>query len=148
MNRKGFTALVDAAFFIALIGIATTVIVHTVDTGEADPDVQSPSSVLDEVFNGKVRYTDLGIDIETSLKASMPRVAYVSLALEDGRFEEYIERILDTVYPWENSYHLTVQSSKGSIEVGEKGTEAWITCEKTYETGFSDDLRVCLTIYR
>ena len=148
MNRKGFTALVDAAFFIALIGIATTIIVQTIDTGDADPDVQNPSSVLDEVFDGKVRYTDLGIEIDTNLKASMPRVAYVSLALEDGRFEEYVTRILDTVYPWENAYHLTVQSSKGSIEAGDEGTEVWMTCEKTYQTGFSDDLRVVLTLYR
>ena len=148
VNRRGFTALVDAVFFIALISVASTIIVQTVTPAESEPDVQNPADVLETVFDAKIRYTDIGIDLDTSEKASMPRVAYVSMVLEDGCFENYLREILDSLYPWNTSYHVTLDTSRNSMEWGESGTEPWLSSVKTFQTGFNDELKVTLTVYR
>ncbi len=146
MNRKGFTAVFDAAMFIVLISIAANLIAVTLAHSDEEVEIQEPSDVLERVFSARVDCADIGMD-DPQGRMSMNRLAYVSLSAGDGHFLEYLDVLLSSLYPWPDSFGVEIEWSGRSESLGVTGGEPWRTAEKVFETGYSDDLHVTLRVY-
>ena len=144
MNRRGFTALFDASMVMILLGIAVSIIAVTVSS-EQDYEIQEPGDVLEKVFYARLDTSYIGMEPQDRM--AMNRMAYVSLTSHDGRFMDYMQDVLSAVYPWEGSYGMDVSWSGGSESIGISGGEPWRTSEKTFESGYADDMHITLRIY-
>ena len=146
MNRKGFTAVFDAAMFIVLIGIAANIMAASLALSHDEVEVQEPSDVLERIFSARLYCSDIGME-EPEGRMSMNRMAYVSLSASDGHFLEYADSVLRDLYPWPGSYGMDISWSGGSESIGRTDEGAWRTAEKVFESGYADDLKVELRIY-
>ncbi len=57
---------------------------------EKEADLTEPSEIMDTVFAGRQRYSDLGITDSPGGTAPMNRIAYVSLSNGDGCFADLV----------------------------------------------------------
>ena len=147
MNRRGITALFDAAMFIVLIGIAANIIALTESPQEEKPDVQDPAEVLERVLQARLDPDDIGVDA-VSYRMPMNRLAYASLLAGDGCFMDYLEGVLREIYPWTGAYHLTVSCQGITEERGSGGPDVWKSSDKTFQTGYGTEIGMRLEIYR
>ena len=92
LNRKGFTGVVDAMFFIALIGIAVAVLAG----GTAQ-------------------------DIEDGRIHPVADLTAASVAAGDGSAETYFGRLLDGVFGRPGAYLMTIGFGGDSVSVGSGG---------------------------
>ena len=88
LNRKGFTGVVDAMFFIALIGIAVAVLAGGTAQEGYVPDYDA-SSFCDEAFRSKVTCAEFGMDIEDGRIHPVADLTAASVAAGDGSAETY-----------------------------------------------------------
>ena len=147
MNRRGITAMFDALMFIVLIGVAANIIAAASIHAEGSPEVQDPSDVLDSMFTARLDPGDLGI-VTVDMRMPLSRLAYVSFLSDDGRFMAYADAILRDIYPWPGAYLLVVSWSGGTESAGKASDDVWMSAERTYPTGYGEDLTVRLTLYR
>lgn len=115
---------------------------------EQDPDLAEPSEIMDTIFAGRQRYTDLGITDSPGGVAPMNRIAYVSLSNGDGCFADLVQNALAHVYPWEGSYYVSISCSAGSDARGTLSDDPWRTFSGTYQSGYGDDITVTVHLYR
>ena len=87
MNRRGFTAIMDAGFFIILIGLAVILLSQSGATTEQN-DVQDITESCDIIFESKVISTDFGYAGDERVMALFDLTA-ASLSLHDGKAEAY-----------------------------------------------------------
>ena len=147
MNRRGITAMFDALMFIVLIGVAANIVAATSIHADDAPGVQDPSDVLDAMFSARLDPQDLGIDA-VEMRTSATLLAYVSLLSDDGCFMQYAGSILNGAYPWDGAYRFEISWSGGTERIGSESDRPWMTAERTYPTGYGEDLVVKLTLYR
>jgi len=142
------TAIVDAVFCIMLIGIAANVLVLTGGGGGNGDEVQEPGQVIERIFSGSMEYSDIGTEVEYEGTVGMNRIAYISLCKDDGRFMAYACGIVSEIYPWLDSYRLTISWSDGTETGGSGDGDAWMSAERTYYNGFSGYISVTLEVFR
>lgn len=82
MNRRGFTAIMDAGFFIILIGVAVLILSQSGASTEQEK-IQDISESCDIIFESKVKSTDFGFEGDERVMALFDLTA-ASLSLEDG----------------------------------------------------------------
>ena len=131
-----------------LIGISANILMISQAEPPDDGDVQDPGQVLDRLFSGKMEYSDVGVEVEYGGIVGMNRIAYVSLCKDDGKFMGYASGILDEIYPWQDSYRLTVECTGDSETSGGGGDGPWKSASRTYFNGVSGEISVTLEIFR
>ncbi|WP_400219889.1 hypothetical protein [Methanomethylophilus alvi] len=137
LNRKGFTGVVDAMFFIALIGIAVAVLAGGTAQEGYVPDYDA-SSFCDEAFRSKVTCAEFGMDIEDGRVHPVADLTAASVAAGDGSAETYFGRLLDGVFGRPGAYLMTIGFGGDSVSVGSGGGT------ETY--GFSSDYTSCFGV--
>ena len=120
LNRKGFTGVVDAMFFIALIGIAVAVLAGGTAQEGYVPDYDA-SSFCDEAFRSKVTCAEFGMDIEDGRIHPVADLTAASVAAGDGSAETYFGRLLDGVFGRPGAYLMTIGFGGDSVSVGSGG---------------------------
>ncbi|MCQ2069713.1 MAG: hypothetical protein MJZ68_01095 [archaeon] len=145
MNRKGLTAIVDAMFFIALIGIATLMV--TVIFSDNDMDIEDPSDTCRKLFGSYIDSDEVGYKGMTMGVCSVSELTASSILLGDGIMEEYLKTFLDRVYPWNGAYRLyaEVDGKKMVLGTGEGKAVSGYTC--TYPVWYTTDIRITLQVY-
>ena len=135
-DRRGFTGVADAMFFIAFIGIAASALCGYM-TQDSPADPGDPSEFADTVFTGRVRGTEFGYD-------DVPRVeevaayAAASVLLGDGAAEKYIEGLADSMYGDPGRYRLTMSCGSAASSAGGLAGEPSASYRHAYGTPYGD----------
>lgn len=142
MNRKGITAIMDAAFFIILIALAVSLLSQysegTVDHDNGLAD-NCENLMLSELLPGDIGYEgEWGLMKFTDLWA-------VSLTLKDGRGTEFAELYLSEMYPWADTYGLMVSYGDASEISGKTGNGWKESVTRSYPVTFGGE--IVLTVY-
>ena len=133
----------DAVFFVILISIAVTALSHTAEEDENIPDT---ADILDQVMSSQVRLGDLGYpDGDRVMKIT--DVWALSLTAGDGKVSEIVRKCLDAMFPWEDSYGLTVVYMNKTQTMGNV-TDGWSECvHREYDAEFGGTLEVTFCCY-
>lgn len=142
LSRRGFTGIVDALFFILLIGIATAVVAADSEEPEEVRD-SCLSDTADAVFQGRISSEGLGID-DYDRNVPVTDLVSVSMARDDGRAEQYLSGILDKAFARPGSYYLEITKDGDVLSVGNPGIERTEGYETDYGTSFGAVLHVLL----
>ena len=142
MNRRGFTAIMDAGFFIILIGLAVILLSQSGANTEQN-EVQDITESCDIIFESKVRSTDFGYVGDERVMALFDLTA-ASLSLHDGKAEAYLKQMLNELYPWENSYGLKLTYGNSSAQINSITGDQIV--KRTYAVGFGGTLEVMLSL--
>lgn len=143
MNRKGFTAIMDAVFFVILVSIAVTAIAHGTDNPQESPvDTES----FDAVMATYVRLGDLSYpDGDRVMKIT--DLWALSMVAGDGKVTEFVGRCFDAMFPWEDGYGFTVTYLDMTQTYG-KTDEGWSgSVHREYSAEFGGTLAVTLYSY-
>lgn len=130
INRKGFTALVDAMIFITLMTMALTVI-YTLPSMEDGPEPQNASEMLDILLESET-VADIG-DGPVTMKTYQGLV--YSLYTECGTDNE-VSNILESHFMREDSYLLTVEQGDKSYSLGSGGGIPSSACTRVLTTPY------------
>ena len=147
LNRRGITAVVDAMFFIILIGMAVSVISHTIQEDVQLSRSDHPSDVCDAVFMSDITADDYGFDSSDGKIMSVADLTAISVASGDDRSKAYLEGILDELYPWKDAYTLTVAYGDSICTLGTGYGVPSEGCTAEYALSFGGSLRVHLDVY-
>lgn len=143
MNRKGFTAIVDAGFFIVLIGIAVTLLSQAV-TVDTENDIEELSDICDTVFNSRISTHDAGYEGDDRIMA-FSDIAAASVKLGDGKAGEYVRSILDRLYPWENAYSVKIVY-EGCEQIINGSIDGRTAVTRTYPVEFGGEILVTVSL--
>ena len=112
LNRKGFTAVMDAMIFITLITLAFTAI-YTMTAEKDGPEMQDASEILDLLLESET-VADIG---DGPVRMKIYKGLVYSMYTECGTDTE-VTNILDSHFKRENSYRLTVEQGEKSLTLG------------------------------
>lgn len=137
--------MVDAVFVIILLSLASALIV------QADFDTENESGrtadTCDLIFESKMSQKEFGYGPDDRVMA-ISDLAAASISMDDGKISEYLRKILDAVYPWENGYSLTMEYGNDALQLNEYGQNYSEKAVRTYPVEFGGELRVTLAVYR
>ena len=132
-------------FVIILLSLASALIV------QADFDTENESSrtadTCDLIFESKMSQKEFGYGPDDRVMA-ISDLAAASISMDDGKMSEYLRKTLDTAYPWENGYSLTVEYGMETLQLNEYSQNYSEKAIRTYPVEFGGDLRVTLAVYR
>lgn len=144
MNRKGITAIVDAAVFIVLISLAVTLLSqYSEDSEEHDSRL---AETCDGLMAAELRTDDLGY---WSLPGQMKftDIWGISLMFGDRKGTEFTERCFDAIYPWADTYGFQVAYGDYS-EISGKTGDGWReSVTRTYPLIFGGELTLTVYLY-
>ncbi len=143
MDRKGFTAIMDAGFFIILIGIAVILLSQSGSANDKN-EIQDISESCDIIFGSKVSSEDFGFAGDDRV-ISLSDLVSASLLLDDGKAETYLKQILNDLYPWQNAYGLEIMYEGHSLLINSNGNGEQCV-KRTYTVEFGGTLGVVLKI--
>lgn len=143
VNRKGFTAIIDAGFFIVLLGIAVLLLSQAGVSSEEN-NIQDISESCDIIFESKVKSTEFGFEGDERIMALCDLTA-ASLSLEDGNAKAYLEELLNELYPWNDAYGMQLTYGEHTAEINPALTGNQIV-KRSYTVAFGGTLEVWLTL--
>jgi len=145
MNRKGFTAVMDAVFVIILLSMASALILQA-DFGGAD-DRRTAADTCDIIFESKMSQTVFGYGPDDRVM-KVSDLAAASIDLGDGRISGFLRNTMDSIYPWEGAYCLILEHDGGRLELNRYDPDYTEKTVRTYPVEYGGELRVTLAVYR
>ncbi|MCQ2079885.1 MAG: hypothetical protein MJZ38_07525 [archaeon] len=135
----------DAVMFIALIGIAVTILCQagSDEQGDVGPDV---SETLDALFESKIDSELLGFETDNRV---MKISDVVALSVGHGRTYglDYIRECLDRMYPWTTAYGLSLEYGSSVLDWSMHADESSSRVTRTYPVEYGGELVVTLVLY-
>lgn len=120
LNRRGFTGVVDAMFFIMLIGIAVALLSSAVPDAPQEPEADA-SAFCDAAFRSKVTGEEFGMDTGDGRTYPVVDLTAASLSVGDGAAASYFGKLLDGVFERPGSYLMTLDFGGNAASVGSGG---------------------------
>lgn len=142
LNRKGFTAIMDAVFFVILMTLAVALIAQSQDNETGPSDT---ADVCDTVLASQLRLGDLGYpDGDRVMK--LTDLWALSLTAKDGAATGWAKGCFDEMFPWENSYGFRVAYRDQTESVG-LTSDGWSEkVHREFTTEFGGTLEI--TVFR
>lgn len=144
MNRRGFTAVMDATFFIILISLAVTIL-SGVGVATDNCSHEDLSDVCDTLMTTQMTADSFGYEDGRLMKVS--DLAAISLMKGDGKIGKYLTGYFDALYPWDNAYGVSMTYGNHVLEFGEQMSECGHSVIREYavEYGGSLTVEICLS---
>lgn len=134
----------DAVFFIAILGIAVTLLSQAETDGD-ERNFQDPGEVCAALFESRVNPADFGYG---NLKPTMlSDLCAASLTMGDGKIMQYVSGTLNNLYPWQNSVCVILNYNGHTEKTGTVSDEYTRHCETEYDVEYGGKLTVSVYLY-